>query len=239
MSRLARFIVVHSVPIGGICAALYGRFKDLLFTRLARFIWHPNQRISAMCCCRDVREEISHAECAEIERVRTADPHRGIAMIAQRIGGIRMHEYVETTVIKRKPCKDVGEVRVGDRELIRPHRMRPNRTLVETTDLHGIAPTRVDDFAQGPRGVARIGIEINVSVPAGDFSGIDSIHGEAPEERECGNPAEDRIDILPRIAASYSRPRSASSKRLGNTHQVLRMSNYLRNNRYAGFCVSS
>ena len=80
-------------------------------------------------------------------------------MIAQRIAGIRVDEHIERAVVQRKPCNDRRELRGFERKLIRPHRMRADRTLMEAAHLQRAGKTRLDGFA---REYPDIKIEIDV-----------------------------------------------------------------------------
>ncbi|MBB3262233.1 hypothetical protein F4827_007065 [Paraburkholderia bannensis] len=106
------------------------------------------------------------------------DPHCGVAMIAQCVARIRMHENIELAVVDDKPRKYGCKLFICHSKLIRPHRMRTNWTFMKAADFHGIAQFLCDDFAQGPSGVARLRIEIDMSVPAGNVGGIGKVHDE-------------------------------------------------------------
>ena len=40
-----------------------------------------------------------------------AEPQRAVAMIAELVAGIGVHEHVELVMIQREPSDDVGELR--------------------------------------------------------------------------------------------------------------------------------
>jgi hypothetical protein len=112
----------------------------------------------------------------QIQRIRTPDPGRAVAMVAQFVAGVRMQEDVERAVIQHEPRHDGVEVLAPERELVRPDRMRADRLLVEAAELQPRAELLVDDLAEGPGGIAMGGVEIDVRVPAFDGGGIEQGH---------------------------------------------------------------
>lgn len=100
--------------------------------------------------------------------MRTADPDRGVAVIAQFVPRVRVQEHVERAVMQCEPGHDFGELRGLERDLIRPRRMRPDEALVEAAELHARAEAAFDGFAKSSRRVAARRVEIDVGMPAGD-----------------------------------------------------------------------
>ncbi|KOS92281.1 hypothetical protein DM53_4517 [Burkholderia mallei] len=113
-------------------------------------------------------DRFSGCQRIEIQRVRAADPSRGVAMIAQLVSRVRMQEHVERAVMQHEPRHDVGELRRLERDLIRPRRMRPDEPLVKAAELHARAEAAFDGLAKRPRRVAARCVEIHVGMPAGD-----------------------------------------------------------------------
>jgi len=83
-----------------------------------------------------------------------ADPYRRVAVVAQGVAGIRVQKNIERAVIQRKPADEFGELLLRECELIRPHRVRPNRAFVKAAHLQFAAPVRFDLLAKCPRGFA-------------------------------------------------------------------------------------
>ncbi len=83
-----------------------------------------------------------------------ADPYRRVAVVAQGVAGIRVQKNIERAVIQREPGDEFGELRRREGELIRPHRMRPDRAFVKAAQLQFAVPVRFDLLAKGPRCVA-------------------------------------------------------------------------------------
>lgn len=127
----------------------------------------------------------------EIERPGSADPDRAVAVIAQLIAGVRMHEHVERIVVQREPGHDFDELRRRERKLVAPSRMRPDRTLVKATELDAFAKVGGQHVPEGPCDVAAGGVKIDVGVPADDAGNI--------ERRYLGQ------DRSPRYASSEPR----------------------------------
>ncbi|CCD37442.1 phasin family protein [Candidatus Paraburkholderia kirkii UZHbot1] len=123
----------------------------------------------------------SAAQLLQREFVGPADPHRRVAMIAQRVAGVRVHEDIERAVIQRQPFEHRREQFPTEAELERPHRMRSHRPFVKAAQaqraaLHFAFEPSLDDEPQLARRVAALGIEIDMGMPVGDRARILSFH---------------------------------------------------------------
>jgi hypothetical protein len=97
-------------------------------------------------------------------------------MVAQFIVCIGMHEYVERSVIQRKPTYDIGKIRRRERNLIAPSWMGSDLSLVKATHLNSVAELQGHHIAKLPGGVATGRIEIDMCMPAGDARHIEIRH---------------------------------------------------------------
>ena len=89
-------------------------------------------------------------------------------MVAQFVVSVRVYEHIERAVIEREPAYDPSKALWRKANLVTPLRMRSDRSLVKTADLHAAAEMPSYRFAKPPRRVSTAGIEIDMSVPAPD-----------------------------------------------------------------------
>jgi len=87
-----------------------------------------------------------------------------------------MYEYIKRVVIEREPTYDLGKVLWPKANLVAPHRMGSDRSLVKASHLHAVAEMTSYRFAEPPRRVATAGVEINMSVPAPDARCVEIPH---------------------------------------------------------------
>lgn len=80
----------------------------------------------------------------------STEPHCTVAMVAQLIAGIGMHEDVERSMIERKPTDDLGKPRRRKRDLATPPGMGPHRSLMKTTDFDVAAKTPANHVEKFP-----------------------------------------------------------------------------------------
>src|SRR5262249_56087411 len=92
-----------------------------------------------------------------------------------------MNEYIERAVVQCEPADDLRKVRGWKRNLIAPHRMRPDRLLVKAPHLDGAGELGDDHLAQRPSRVAAARVEVHVRMPAFDQGGSE----RSRHEMEC------------------------------------------------------
>lgn len=88
-----------------------------------------------------------------------------------------MHEYVERSMIERKPTHDIGELRWGERYLKTPARMRADLPLVESAHLNFFAKLCGYDISELRGRITTGRIEVDMRVPAPDTGYIEISHG--------------------------------------------------------------
>ena len=104
----------------------------------------------------------------QVQLMASTEPNCAVPMVAQLIAGIGMHEYVERSVIERKPTHDVRKLCRRKRDLVAPSWMRSYRSFVKAAHLNAIAKLRGHHFAKFPGGIATRRIEIDMRMPACD-----------------------------------------------------------------------
>src|SRR5207244_2971212 len=92
------------------------------------------------------------------------------------IVSIGMHEYVERSMIQRKPSDDVGELGRREPDLVAPSWMGSHFSFVKAAYLNPVAKLCGRCFAKFPGGIAAGRIEIDMRMPAGDTRNIEIFH---------------------------------------------------------------
>ena len=89
-------------------------------------------------------------------------------MVLEVVAGIGMDQHDEPVPLQREPGHQVREDIRLEGDLEAPHRMRPDRALMEATDRHPLAERLADALLQVPG--ARLGrlVEIDMRMPAFD-----------------------------------------------------------------------
>lgn len=120
--------------------------------------------------------ELLASDRLQIERPGSADPDRAVAVIAQLVAGVRMHEHVEFTMVQREPRNDLGKSVRRKRKLVAPSRMRADRPLVKAAWLDAFAKPCSHHVPERPCRIAAGGVEIDMGVPARDARCLESCH---------------------------------------------------------------
>lgn len=79
-------------------------------------------------------------------------------------------------MVQRQPTDQFRETIRGKRNLIRPLRMRPDRTLMKPAELHAGAEMSVDLLPENPGGIAACRIEIDMGMPVFDAVRVKNSH---------------------------------------------------------------
>src|SRR4051794_24367391 len=104
-------------------------------------IWSRQRRFTI------ARRAKSAVERVQLQLMAASEPERAIAVVAQFIARVRVHEHVEHAVIEGKPAHEFGEFSGCELVLITPHRMRPDRSLVEAPHLRTALETHRSHLA--------------------------------------------------------------------------------------------
>src|SRR5438552_8708648 len=106
----------------------------------------------------------------------STEPKRAVPMVAEFIVSIGMHEYVERSMIQRKPSDDVGELGRREPDLVAPSWMGSHFSFVKAAHLNPVAKLCCRCFAKFPGGIAADRIEIDMRMPPGDTRNIEILH---------------------------------------------------------------